>query len=49
MEKLRAVFKWRWLRALKIWNALPIRAQGGITIFIPIAAALISFCFALYT
>lgn len=48
MEKLRAVLKWRWLRALQIWNHLPIRAQGGITVFIPIIALIISFGFALY-
>jgi CHASE3 domain sensor protein len=34
--------------SLKIWSALPIRAQGGITVFIPIVAVLVSFCFALY-
>ena len=48
MEKLRARLKWRWLRLLQIWNKLPIRAQGGVTVFIPIVAVLISFCFALY-
>lgn len=33
---------------LRFWNRLPFRAQGGITVFIPIVAVLISFCFALY-
>ncbi len=48
MEKLRIILKWRWIRALRIWNRLPIRAQGGITVFIPIIAVLISFGFAIY-
>jgi len=30
------------------WNRLPIRAQSGITVFIPIVAVLISFSFAMY-
>jgi CHASE3 domain sensor protein len=48
MEKLRTVLKWRWIRALRIWNRLPIRAQGGITVFIPIVAVIVSFGFAIY-
>lgn len=48
MEKLKTILKWRWLRALQIWNRLPIRAQGGVTVFIPIIAVLISFAFAIY-
>ncbi|MGI8494146.1 MAG: CHASE3 domain-containing protein [Pyrinomonadaceae bacterium] len=48
MAKFRTVLKWRFVRALQIWNRLPIRAQGGITVFIPILAVLISFCFAIY-
>lgn len=48
MGKLRTNLKWRWLRALRLWNHLPFRAQGGVTVFIPIVAVLISFCFALY-
>lgn len=48
MEKLRTTLKWRRLRALRVWNRLPFRAPGGITVFIPIVAVLISFCFALY-
>jgi CHASE3 domain sensor protein len=48
MGKLRTVLKWRWIRALRIWNHLPIRAQGGVTVFIPIIAVLISFGFAIY-
>jgi CHASE3 domain sensor protein len=48
MGKLRTNLKWRRLRALRIWNRLPIRAQGGITVFIPIVAVLISFGFAIY-
>jgi CHASE3 domain sensor protein len=48
MEKLRGALKWRWIRALRVWNRLPIRAQGGITVFIPVVAVLISFCFAIY-
>jgi CHASE3 domain sensor protein len=48
MGKLRTNLKWRWIRALRIWNRLPIRAQGGVTVFIPIVAMLISFGFAIY-
>ncbi len=48
MGKLRTILKWRSLRALQIWNHLPIRAQGGITVFIPIIAVLVSFGFAIY-
>ncbi len=48
MGKLRTILKWRWIRALRIWNRLPIRSQGGITVFIPIIAVLISFGFAIY-
>lgn len=48
MEKLRTILKWRWIRALQVWNRLPIRAQGGITVLIPIVAVLISFGFAIY-
>ena len=48
MEKLQTILKWRWIRALRIWNRLPIRAQGGITVLIPIVAVLISFGFAIY-
>ena len=48
MEKLRTILKWRWIRALQVWNRLPFRAQGGVTIFIPIVAVLVSFGFAIY-
>lgn len=48
MGNLRAILKWRFVRALQIWKRLPIRAQGGITVFIPIVAVLVSFCFAIY-
>lgn len=48
MGKLGTILKWRWIRALAIWKRLPIRAQGGITVFIPIVAVLVSFCFAIY-
>jgi len=48
MKKFRTILKWRFVRALRIWNRLPIRAQGGITVFIPIVAVLISFVFAIY-
>lgn len=48
MEKLRTILKWRFVRALQIWNRLPIRAQGGVTVFIPIVAVLVSFGFAIY-
>lgn len=48
MEKLRTILKWRFLRGLRTWNRLPFRAQGGITVFIPIVAVLVSFCFAIY-
>ncbi len=48
MGKLKTILKWRIVRALRIWNRLPFRAQGGITVFIPIVAVLISFGFAIY-
>ncbi len=48
MGKLHTTLKWRWLRAMNIWKHLPFRAQGGITVFIPIVAVLVSFCFAIY-
>ena len=48
MEKLQTILKWRWIRALQIWNRLPIRAQGGITVLIPLVAVLVSFGFAIY-
>ncbi len=48
MGKLRTNLKWRWIRALRIWNHLPIRAQGGVAVFIPLVAVLISFGFAIY-
>jgi CHASE3 domain sensor protein len=48
MGKLRTILKWRFVRALQIWNQLPIRAQGGITVLIPIVAVLVSFGFAIY-
>lgn len=48
MGKLRKILKWRFVRALQIWKRLPIRAQGGITVFIPIVAVLVSFGFAIY-
>ena len=48
MKKLRNILKWRWIQGLQIWNRLPIRAQGGITVFIPIIAVLVSFGFAIY-
>ena len=48
MGKLQRILKWRFVRALQIWNRLPIRAQGGITVLIPILAVLISFGFAIY-
>lgn len=40
--------KRRFVHALRTWNRLPIRAQGGVTVFIPIVAVLISFVFAIY-
>ncbi len=48
MGKIRTILKWRWLRAMNVWKHLPFRAQGGITVFIPIVAVLVSFCFAIY-
>ncbi len=48
MADLRTTIKWRWIRALQVWNRLPIRAQGGITVLIPLFAVLISFGFAIY-
>lgn len=48
MEKPRTILKRRFARLLRIWNRLPFRAQGGITVFIPVVAVLISFCFAIY-
>lgn len=47
-EKLKTILKWRFVRALQIWNRLPIRAQGGVTVFIPIVAVMVSFAFAIY-
>ena len=40
--------KWRWIRALQIWNLAPIRAQGGIIALIPVVAIVVSFIFAIY-
>lgn len=40
--------KWRWIRALQIWNRAPIRAQGGILALIPIVAVIVSFVVAIY-
>lgn len=40
--------KWRWIRALQIWNRAPIRAQGGILALIPIVAVIVSFIVAIY-
>lgn len=40
--------KWRWIRALQIWNRAPIRAQGGILALIPIIAVIVSFVVAIY-
>ena len=48
MGNIRIILKWRFLRAMNIWKNLPFRAQGGITVFIPIVAVLVSFCFAIY-
>ena len=48
MEWLKIVLKWRWIRALQIWNHAPIRAQGGILALIPIVAVIVSFIFAFY-
>ncbi len=48
MKKLRTILKRRFVRALRTWNRLPIRAQGGVTVFIPIVAVLVSFVFAIY-
>lgn len=48
MKKIRTILKWRFVRALQAWNRLPIRAQGGITVLIPIVAVLVSFGFAIY-
>lgn len=48
MASLRAVLKWRWIRALQVWNHVSLRAQGGILSLIPVIAILISFGFAFY-
>lgn len=48
MTAIRTTIKWRWLRALQVWNRLPIRAQGGITVLLPIFAVIVSFGFAIY-
>ena len=45
---LKTVLKWRWIRALQIWNRAPIRAQGGILALIPIIAVIVAFIFAIY-
>lgn len=44
----QSILKWRWIRALQIWNHTSIRAQGGIIALIPVAAVIVSFVFALY-
>lgn len=48
MGKLSTTLKWRGFRALRFWDHLSIRAQGGITVFIPIIAIMVSFGFAIY-
>ncbi len=48
MKWLQIILKWRWIRALQIWNHAPIRAQGGILALIPIIAVIVSFIFAFY-
>ena len=48
MEKLKTFLKWRWIRALQIWNQTSIRAQGGIWVLIPAVALFISFLSAIY-
>ena len=48
MNWLKTLLKWRWIRALMIWNHVPIRAQGGILALIPLVALVISFIFAVY-
>jgi CHASE3 domain sensor protein len=48
MNRLRAILKWRWIRALQIWNHTSIRAQGGVIALIPVAAVVVSFIFAIY-
>lgn len=44
----KTFLKWRWIRALQIWNRAPIRAQGGILALIPIIAVIVSFIVAIY-
>lgn len=48
MNFLTNFFKWRWIRALRVWNHTSVRAQGGILALIPIIAVLVSFGVALY-
>ena len=48
MKGLKTILKWRWIRALQIWNRTSIRAQGGILALIPIVAVIVSFIFAIY-
>ncbi len=48
MQSLKTFLKWRWIRALKIWNLAPVRAQGGILALIPVIAVLVSFFVAIY-
>lgn len=48
MSRWKTFLKWRWIRALTIWNRASIRAQGGILALIPIVAVIISFVFAIY-
>ena len=48
MGRLKVFLKWRWIRALQIWNHTSIRAQGGIWVLIPAVALLISFLTAIY-
>ncbi|MBA2736872.1 MAG: CHASE3 domain-containing protein, partial [Pyrinomonadaceae bacterium] len=48
MQSLKTFLKWRWIRALQIWNLAPVRAQGGILALIPIIAVLVSFIVAIY-
>lgn len=48
MSPFTNFLKWRWIRALRVWNHTSVRAQGGILALIPIVAVIVSFVVALY-
>ncbi len=43
MARTLRKIRWQWLKALRFWDSAPIRAQGTVTVMIPIIAILVSF------